>query len=66
MSRGPCGVTSLENLSLVDVRWRQLGQQAEMGQRVLSALTRAKVTVWMATQAAHGQAVSVGGAAGAA
>ena len=56
---GPVCVTSLEHLSLIDVRWRQLGQQAEMGQRVLQALTQAKVTVWMATQAAHGQAVSV-------
>ena len=54
----PTCVTSLENLALVDVRWRQLSQQAQMGRRVLRALESASVTVWMATQAAHGQAVA--------
>ncbi len=57
--KGPICVTSLENLALIDVRWRQLKQQVQMGQRVLSALEHANVTVWMATQAAHGQAVAV-------
>jgi aspartokinase/homoserine dehydrogenase 1 len=56
---GPTCVTSLENLALIDVRWRQLSQQARMGHRVIGALERAGVTVWMATQAAHGQAVSL-------
>ena len=55
----PVCVTSLERLALVTVRWRQLSQQVNMGQRVLSALQRAQITVWMATQAAHGQAVDV-------
>jgi aspartokinase/homoserine dehydrogenase 1 len=55
----PTCVTSLENLALIDVRWRQLSQQAQMGHRVLRALESESVTVWMATQAAHGQAVAV-------
>lgn len=58
-SEGPICVTSLEQLALVDVRWRQLSQQVQMGQRVLQALERKQITVWMATQAAHGQAVAV-------
>ena len=59
VGQGPVSVTSLENLAVLDVRWRQLKQQVLMGQRVLAALGRAEVTVWMATQAAHGQAVAV-------
>ncbi|QDG50760.1 bifunctional aspartate kinase/homoserine dehydrogenase I [Persicimonas caeni] len=55
----PTCVTSLENLALVDLRWRELSRQAQMGRRVLRAFEEAGVTVWMATQAAHGQAVSV-------
>lgn len=56
---GPLCVTSLERLALLDVRWRQLDQQVHMTSRVLGALERAQITVWMATQAAHGQAVAV-------
>ena len=55
----PTCVTSLENLALIDVRWRELSRQARMGRRVLKALEAAEITVWMATQAAHGQAVAV-------
>ncbi|MFW5967302.1 MAG: bifunctional aspartate kinase/homoserine dehydrogenase I [Persicimonas sp.] len=55
----PTCVTSLENLALIDVRWRELAQQAQMGRRVLRALESERITVWMATQAAHGQAVAV-------
>lgn len=58
-SGGPISVTSLENLALIDVRWRQLAQGAQMGRRVLRALETAGVTVWMASQSAHGQAVAV-------
>ncbi len=58
-SGGPISVTSLENLALLDVRWRQLSQQAQVGRRVLNALEAANVTVWMASQSAHGQAVAV-------
>lgn len=55
----PTCVTSLENLALIEVRWRKLDHQAQMGQRVLSALEADAVPVWMATQAAHGQSVAV-------
>ena len=56
---GPTCVTSLENLALLDVRWRRLTHEAGVGMRVLRALETAGVTVWMANQAAHGQAVAV-------
>jgi len=55
----PTSVASLENLALLDVRWRELSQQAHMARRVLKALEDAGMTVWMATEAAHGQAVAV-------
>ena len=56
---GPTCVTSLENLALLDVRWRRITHEAGVGMRVLRALETAGVTVWMANQAAHGQAVAV-------
>jgi len=56
---GPTCVTSLENLALLDLRWRRLTHTAGVGMRVLRALESAGVTVWMANQAAHGQAVAV-------
>ncbi|MBL9100780.1 MAG: aspartate kinase [Myxococcales bacterium] len=56
---GPTSVTSLENLALLDVRWRRLGPDSGIGMRVLRALEQAAIPVWMANQAAHGQAVSV-------
>ncbi len=55
----PTCVTSLENLALLEVRWRKLDHQAQMGKRVLRALDEATIPVWMATQAAHGQSVAV-------
>jgi len=55
----PTSVASLENLALLDVRWRELSRQAHMARRVLRALEDAGITVWMATEAAHGQAVAV-------
>lgn len=56
---GPTSVTSLEHLALLDVRWRRRGPEAGVGMRVLRALEQAAIPVWMANQAAHGQAVSV-------
>lgn len=56
---GPTCVTSLEKLALLDVRWRKLSHEAGVGARVLRALELAGITVWMANQAAHGQAVAV-------
>ncbi|MEZ4312208.1 MAG: bifunctional aspartate kinase/homoserine dehydrogenase I [Polyangiaceae bacterium] len=57
-SRPTC-VTSLENLAMLDVQWTRLSYEASIAKRVLSALESAEVTVWMTTQAAHGQAAAV-------
>ena len=54
----PTSVASLENLALIDIEWRRLSQPAQVGRRVLRALEKAECTVWMASQAAHGQAVA--------
>ena len=55
----PTCVTSLENLALLDVRLRRLSAEMPLGERVLRALRSAGVSVWMTSQAAHGQAVAV-------
>lgn len=52
-------VTSLERLALLGIEWRTLARQAQVGERVLRTLDVAGVTVWMANQAAHGQALAV-------
>jgi aspartokinase/homoserine dehydrogenase 1 len=52
-------VTSLEHQALLDIQFSRLAHSARVGERVLRVLDRAGVTVWMATQAAHGQAVAV-------
>ncbi len=51
-------VTSLENLALLGIECRQLSHQVQLSGRFLSALDRAGITAWMATQSAHGQAVA--------
>jgi aspartokinase/homoserine dehydrogenase 1 len=56
---GPTCLTSLEDLAILDVRWRRLTHEAGVGMRVLRALEQAAIPVWMASQAAHGQAVAV-------
>lgn len=57
----PTSVTSLERLALIGLEWRSvlIERQAHLGDRVLRALDEAGVTVWMANQAAHGQAVTL-------
>ncbi|MFN3201010.1 MAG: aspartate kinase [Bradymonadia bacterium] len=55
----PTSVTSLERLALIDFQWRRVNQRARLGERVLAALSRAQLTVWMFNQAAHGQAGAV-------
>jgi aspartokinase/homoserine dehydrogenase 1 len=57
-SRPTC-VTSLEKLAMLDVQWTRLSYEASIAKRVLGALEGANVTVWMTTQAAHGQAAAV-------
>ncbi|MFT7622382.1 MAG: aspartokinase/homoserine dehydrogenase 1 [Myxococcota bacterium] len=54
----PTSVTSLEDMALLDVEWRRLSTRAQVGERVLEALERADIPVWMATQSAHGQSVA--------
>ena len=58
-TRRATSVTSLENLALIGVECRALSQGVRLSGRVLQALESAGVTVWMATQSAHGQAVAV-------
>jgi aspartokinase/homoserine dehydrogenase 1 len=57
----PTSVTSLENLALIDLHWRRISvsHQASLGDRVLRVLDQSGVTVWMASQSAHGQALAV-------
>jgi aspartokinase/homoserine dehydrogenase 1 len=52
-------VTSLEDLALLGVQVRRIAQGAAVGGRVLRALEQAGLTIYMATQSAHGQAVAV-------
>jgi len=52
-------VTSLEDLALLGVAVRRVAKRASVGGRVLKALEEAGLTVWLATQSAHGQAVAV-------
>jgi aspartokinase/homoserine dehydrogenase 1 len=54
----PTSVTSLEDLALIDIQVRRLGTQLRVAERVQRTLDRAGVTVWLATQSAHGQALS--------
>lgn len=55
----PTCVTSLENLALLDLRLRRLSAEMQLGERVLRALRATGVSVWMTSQAAHGQGVAV-------
>jgi aspartokinase/homoserine dehydrogenase 1 len=55
----PTSVTSLENLSLLDVQVRRLDARPKIAERIQRALEAAEVSVWMSTQSAHGQALSV-------
>jgi aspartokinase/homoserine dehydrogenase 1 len=55
----PTSVTSLENLALLDVEWRRLTHEAQVGKQVLSALEGASIPVWMASQGAHGQSIAI-------
>jgi bifunctional aspartokinase / homoserine dehydrogenase 1 len=55
----PTCVTSLESLALLGVESRRSALPEPIAARVLEVLERAKVTVWMATQAAHGRSVAL-------
>ncbi|MGO9065740.1 MAG: aspartate kinase, partial [Myxococcaceae bacterium] len=57
--RRPTCVTSLERLALLGVESRRSALPEPIAARVLEVLERARVTVWMATQAAHGRSVAL-------
>jgi aspartokinase/homoserine dehydrogenase 1 len=51
-------VTSMENLAMLSVQVRRIAMRAQVAVRVLSAIEKAGITVWMSTLSAHGQAVA--------
>ena len=55
----PTCVASLERLALVEVDAKREAGALHVGERVLSALSRADIRVWTAIQAGFGQAVAV-------
>jgi aspartokinase/homoserine dehydrogenase 1 len=57
--RRPTCVTSLEHLALLGVESLRSALPEPIAARVLEVLERAEVTVWMATQAAHGRSVAL-------
>jgi bifunctional aspartokinase / homoserine dehydrogenase 1 len=57
--RRPTCVTSLEHLALLGVESRRSALPEPIAARVLEVLEQARVTVWMATQAAHGRSVAL-------
>ncbi len=57
--RRATSVTSLENLALLEVGYRRISMRGSLSGRVLAAVDRASVTVWMATHSAHGQGVAL-------
>ncbi len=55
----PTCVTSLEDLSLIEVEFNQMAEETSAGQRVLGALDRESVPVWMAVQTPRGRALAI-------
>jgi aspartokinase/homoserine dehydrogenase 1 len=55
----PTCVTSLENLALIEVEYKQVVEETSVGERVLRALDEASITVWIAAQTPRGRAVAV-------
>lgn len=51
-------VTSMENLALLSIQVRRIAMRAQASVRVLGALERAGVTVWMSTLSAHGHSAA--------
>lgn len=56
---GPTCVTSFEKLALISLRWRRLSPKGQLGARALRALEQKEVSVIMAAQSGHGQALAV-------
>ena len=55
----PTCVTSMEELALIDVEYKQIAEETGVGERVLRALDERDITVWMASQTPRGRAVAV-------
>ncbi len=55
----PTCVTSLENLSLVELEFNQMAEETSAGQRILGALDRESLAVWMAVQTPRGRALAI-------
>ncbi len=55
----PTCVTSLENLSLIEVEFNQMAEEISAGQRILGALDKESVVVWMAVQTPRGRALAI-------
>jgi len=55
----PTSVTSLENVALIDIQVRRLDARPRMAERLQRSLEQRDIPVWLSTQSAHGQALSV-------
>ncbi|MEM1025779.1 MAG: bifunctional aspartate kinase/homoserine dehydrogenase I [Myxococcota bacterium] len=55
----PTSVTSLENVALIDIQVRRLDARPRMAERIQRSLEQKDISVWLSTQSAHGQALSV-------
>lgn len=55
----PTSVTSMENLALIDIQVQSVAHRPRIAERVQRALEVEDITVWLGTQSAHGQALSV-------
>ena len=55
----PTSVTSLENVALIDIQVRRLDTRSRMAERLQRSLEQREISVWLSTQSAHGQALSV-------
>ncbi|RJS25026.1 bifunctional aspartate kinase/homoserine dehydrogenase I [Corallococcus sp. H22C18031201] len=55
----PTCIATREDLALLDIEVRKLSDQFQLGERALSALRQADVTVWMTAQSSNGQSIAV-------
>lgn len=55
----PTCIATREDLALLGIEVRKLSDQFQLGERALSALRAARVTVWMTAQSANGQSIAL-------
>ncbi len=55
----PTCVTSQQSLALISVEWKRASSDTPVGERVLAALGRSAITVWIAVQSPHGRALAL-------